>query len=349
MRSTHLPDGTSEQDRWLTPDGWRDDPIPEAERLPGRFALPGLVDAHSHLSFGAGTDGPVPLDAAGAERNRERYARNGVALVRDAGGTPSVVLNLLRIAGRPFVVPAGRHLAPRGMYFDAVHLPAEPADVVDIAVAEVEQGARWVKLVADFVPARARGSAPLPSPEQTYGLDVVRRLVSATHAAGARVAAHVTLPLAADLVTLGVDSIEHGTALDAGTVAEMGRRGIAWTPTLCAVLACAPDAPEERRRRVAERRQLFAELLPDAVRHGVPILTGSDVVGSVPREVALLVECGVEPVIALRAATTTARDFLGADAADAPSAVVTYDADPRTDPEVLARPAAIVIGGVRVH
>lgn len=85
------------------------------------------------------------------------------------------------------------------------------------------------------------------------------------------------------------------------------------------------------------------------MRLGVPVLTGSDVVGSVPREVALLAECGLDPTDALRAATTAALHFLGPDAADAPPSVVTYPQDPRNDPEVLARPAAIVMGGVRVR
>jgi hypothetical protein len=62
-------------------------------------------------------------------------------------------------------------------------------------------------------------------------------------------------------------------------------------------------------------------LLPKAMRLGIPSLTGSDVVGSIPREIALLVECGLEPVDALRAATTTAVGFLGADGAGAPPAV----------------------------
>ena len=86
-----------------------------------------------------------------------------------------------------------------------------------------------------------------------------------------------------------------------------------------------------------------------AVRLGVPVLTGSDVVGSVPREITRLVDCGLDPVDALRAATTTAMRFLGGDAADAPPSVVTFDADPRDDPLVLRRPAAIVIGGVRIR
>jgi imidazolonepropionase-like amidohydrolase len=349
VRAVLLPDGTRVRDRWLGAGCWDDEPVPGAELLPGRFALPGLVDAHSHVSLAQAADGPVLVDAAGAEANRARQAADGVALLRDAGGAPEVVLPLPQVPGRPHLVAAGRHLAPRGLYFEAVHRPAESDEVVDIALAELVAGAKWVKLVADFVPAPARAAGAWHQAQQTYDFDVVSRLVSAVHNAGARVAAHVTLPLVADLVRLGVDSVEHGTALDEDTLAEMGRRGIAWTPTLCATLSAPPDAPAERLRLVAERRERFGALLPAAIRHGVPVLTGSDVVGSVPREVALLTECGLSPLEALKAATTNATRFLGAEAATAPPAVVTYHADPRNDPAVLTQPAAVVIGGVRVR
>jgi imidazolonepropionase-like amidohydrolase len=206
-----------------------------------------------------------------------------------------------------------------------------------------------VKLVADFAPATARASSASPADEPTYDIDVVGELVAATHGVGARVAAHVTTELVTDLVALGIDSVEHGTALDEVTIADMARRGTAWTPTLCATLSIAENAPEDRHRLVAERRERFRDLLPTAVRQGVPVLTGSDVVGSIPREIALLVECGLDPVDALRSSTETALRFLGDDAAEAPPSVVTFDEDPREDPDALTRPAAIVIGGVRVR
>jgi imidazolonepropionase-like amidohydrolase len=349
VRAIRLPEGGTLEDSWLTRDGWSEEPVADAEDLPGRFALPGFVDAHSHVSFGDGGDGPLPLDRAGAEANLERSARAGVAVIRDAGGDPSVVLRLPHVAGRPHVVAAGRHLAPAGYYFEAVHHPVEATDLVEVALRELAAGARWVKLVADFPSVAARASSVSPVPELTFDLDVVRELVAAAHGAGARVAAHVTTELVRDLVALGIDSVEHGTALDEGTVTEMARRGTAWTPTLCAALSVANDAPEERQRVVAERRERFQDLLPAAVRRGVSVLTGSDVVGSVPREIALLVECGLEPVDALRASTITAMRFLGDDVADAPSSIVTFAEDPRDDPAVLTRPAAIVIAGVRLR
>jgi imidazolonepropionase-like amidohydrolase len=348
VRAVRLPDGEAVEDTWLTGTGWRERPEPDAEDLPGRFALPGLVDAHSHASFGDGGDGPVPLDRRGAEANMERWARDGVAILRDAGGAPDVVLRLPLIAGRPHLVAAGRHLAPAGHYFETVHDPVEAPDLVRVALEELEAGARWVKLVADFSSPASRSSGA-PSAEPTYDLEVVRDLVAATHRAGARIAAHVTTELVEDLVRIGVDSIEHGTGVTEEVVGEMIRHGTAWTPTLCATLSLPDDPPEERSRLVAERRERSRELLPMAVHGGVPVLAGSDVIGSIPREIAMLVECGLDPVEALRAATTTAVGFLGADVAEAPPAVVTYTDDPREDPTALTRPAAVVIGGVRVR
>ena len=346
VRGVFLPDGHDVQERWLSASGWRETPSADARLLPGRFALPGLVDAHSHVSFRMGSDGPVPVDQVAADGQRERWAQQGVHIVRDAGGDPDVVLRLPAVPGRPFVVAAGRHLAPEGFYFDAVHHPVEAEEVIDVALAELALGARWVKLVADFPPVSARQMPGPAMAEQTYDLGVMQRLAAAVHTAGGRLAAHVTTALVRDLVGLGLDSVEHGTALDEDTVTEMARRRTAWVPTLCAALHTTPD--EGRERVVAERRALFSELLPSAIRQGVPVLTGSDVIGSIPREVALLAECGLDPVDALRAATTTATDFLADDIADAPASVVTYRDDPRNDPDVLATPAAVVIRGTRL-
>jgi imidazolonepropionase-like amidohydrolase len=347
VRAIRLPDGDTLEDAWLDATGWRIEPVPGAEDLPGRFALTGLVDAHSHVSFGW-RDGPVPLDQSGAQASLDRHALDGVAVVRDAGGDPAVVLAIRAAPGRPLLIAAGRHLAPPGLYFNAVHLPVQPGDLVDVALRELAAGARWVKLVADFSPARADAASNTGPPVQTYDLEVIRDLVGATHRAGGRVAAHATTTLVGDLVAAGIDSVEHGTEVDPSVVAQMAGRGTAWTPTLCAHLTLPQDAPPERRWIVAERRDRFRALLPMAIRLGVPILTGSDVVGSIPREVALLTDCGLAPIEALRAATTTAMDFLGLDPGEVAPSVVTYHDDPRDDPLVLGRPAAIVLGGKRV-
>jgi imidazolonepropionase-like amidohydrolase len=347
LRAVLLPDSDAVQDRWVAGGGWSDVPTPGAEELPGRFALPGLIDAHSHVSLAEGAEGPVPRDLDGAQAARESWAREGVAVLRDAGGDPAVVLAMKDCRGSPQLVASGRHLAPPGMYFPAIHQPVEPENLIDTALAELRAGATWTKLVADFAPPAEAGK-PRPAAEPTFDLELVGRLIAAVHANGGRVAAHVTTGVVADLVRLGLDSVEHGTALDKTALSEMARRGTAWTPTLCAVLSIDPDDADERRRVVSERREVFRALLPKAVAWGVPVLTGSDVVGSIPREVALLVEHGLTPLDALRAATTTAVAFLRPPRKGRAPSVVTYEADPREAPDVLEHPAAVIIEGVRV-
>lgn len=350
MNATWVVDGEEASTRWLSPLGWSEVPVVGAEPLPGRYAVHGLVDAHSHVSFGMASGGPVPLDAAAAAHRRGLHGHEGVTLLRDAGGIPDVVLGMKREPGVPELVPAGRHLAPPGYYFVDVHQPVAPDDVVDVVRAEIAMGARWVKLVADFSPARASNiAAQNAPPEQTYDLDVIARVIDTAHAAGARVAAHVTTSLVGDLVNLGLDSVEHGPALDEVTVIEMGRRGTAWVPTLCALLAGERDQSEDVRHRTAALRDRLTVLLVLAQRVGVPILTGSDVVGSVPREAALLVSCGLTPEAALRAATTAGRAFIAEDTTAVPASVVTYHGDPRADPKVLGDPVAVIIDGVRVR
>jgi imidazolonepropionase-like amidohydrolase len=55
---------------------------------------------------------------------------------------------------------------------------------------------------------------PSGPPAPTYSGEAIEAMVAAVHAAGGRVAAHVQTDLIAPLVRAGVDSIEHGTAMD---------------------------------------------------------------------------------------------------------------------------------------
>jgi len=108
--------------------------------------------------------------------------------------------------------------------------------------------------------------------------------------------------------------------------------------------------PESRAifEHAKERTQ---ELLPLAVRLSVPILTGTDVVGTLAGEVAHLARFGLSPADAIAAATSWAYSFLKV-VPNQPGILatfVTYQADPLGDPKVLQSPAAVVIGGVRVR
>lgn len=345
VEGTWLPDGEP-RTCWVSGGHLAEGPLDGAELLPGRFVLGGLVDAHCHLSTRRTDAGPEPDDESGSRARLTRAWAQGVSVVRDTGGVHGIPLRLAaETPGR--LQASGRFLAPRGQYFPALHDPVEQGDLVRAALAEVAAGARWVKLVGDF----PRLDVEHQPTEPTYDIEVVRRLVEAVHGAGARVAAHTATVLVSELVAAGVDSVEHGPGLTEDDLAAMAAGGAAWTPTLGAMLDPRVEDSDVRRVRVAGTVERLRTLLPLARRLGVPVLTGSDVVGSVPGEVGWLVRLGLEPAEALAAATTTARAFLGVPGPleGGPADVVTYDADPRDDPAVLGRPVAVLHGGRRIR
>ena len=351
VHAVPLPDGDRPVDLWVDAAGCLvSEPVPAADRLPGRYVIPGLVDAHAHPAVAGTAGGPVALSGAEALDALAGWAASGVCLVRDAGSPGGLVLQLDLAAGMPRLQAAGRFLAPAGRYFPAL-LPEEAPEqqLTELALGELASGGRWVKLIADF-PAVVDGMPSGPA-APTYPGEVIEAMVAAVHAAGGRVAAHVTTDLVSPLVRAGIDSIEHGTAMDEQALRLMAQTGAAWTPTLCAVLSVPDTAPEAAKRRAADYRRRLRELLPLAHRLGVPILTGTDTAGSVAREVALLAAHGLEPAAALTAATTTGYRFLGEsfDTAGQPATLVTYQDDPRDDLAALSSPVAVIIDGVRVR
>jgi hypothetical protein len=351
LRAVHLPDGIDVEDVWIDRSGsFVDTAIDDAESLPGAYACHGLVDAHAHPSVEMGPVGPVAVDASGTLEKLGQWAREGVTAVRDVGSPGGLTLRLDLGHGLPNVQAAGRFLAPAGRYFpDLLPQDAPEDQLTALALAEVQRGARWVKVIGDF-PLVSQG-VPSGPPHPTYRLSAITELVVAVHAVGARVAVHSTIGDVADLVAAGVDSIEHGTSIDEAALQLMAQTGAAWTPTLCAVLGPQDkDLPPDRRKQRADYRDRLSTLLPTAIRLGVPVLTGSDGIGSVAREVTLLAAHGLPATEALAAATTTAYRFLDVDQTrgTTPTSLVTYDADPREDPSVLSTPRAVIIRGQRV-
>jgi imidazolonepropionase-like amidohydrolase len=346
VHGIELPFGDREQSWWVNESGTVvDRPIEGAETLPGRFVLAGLVDAHAHPAVGIGSSGPIALNEQQTRGNLLAWAETGITLVRDVGSPGGITLDLVPRPQEPSVRAAGRFLAPEHRYFEELLLePVGEEDLIDVALQQIRAGATWVKVIGDF---------PLLPEfvdlERTYPIELIAQLCTAVHTAGARVAVHTTLPDVNTLVLAGVDSVEHGHELDKSSIAEMGRRGVAWTPTLCALLSHAgdPDALPEMLNWVRETRARLAELLPLAVRLGVPVLAGTDVVGSIPQEVIHLVDLGLDPSEALAAASDWGRRFLGDD--DDRTDIVTYEHDPREDPVQLTNPCAVVVGGIRLR
>ncbi len=335
LPSTQLPDG-DERALWVVDGLLSSTPVDGAEVLPGQFTLPGLVDAHAHVALGE----HHPVGALEAVASLRAMARGGILLVRDVGAPGSITLDLRLGPESPEFLPAGRWLAPEGRFFGEYHEPVPADALIAAALAEVARGARWIKVVADW-----------DTPELSYDLGVLRALAAAVHGAGARWTAHVQWTGVGTVVAAGVDSVEHGCLVDAATLDAMAARGVAWTPTLTAFNQPLPDdVPPERRKRRDDVLDNYRTQLPVALARGVPILAGTDTAGSIVDEIRYLIAFGLSPTQALRAASTEARAFLGARPLEtgAPADVVTYLDDPREDPGVLDRPAAVLRGGIRI-
>ena len=351
VHAVPLPDGDRAVDLWVDDAGClATEPLAGAEELPGRFAAPGLVDAHAHPAVGVDDGWPVAVDAAATARALAGWAQSGVGLVRDTGSPGGSVLDLEPAPGLPRLLAAGRFLAPAGQYFPALLPDGVPEErLTELALAELARGSQWVKVIADF-PVVTDGT-PSGPPSATYSAAAIEAMVAAVHAAGGKVAAHVTTDLVAQLVRAGVDSVEHGTAMDESSLRLMAGTGAAWTPTLSAALRLPDSAPEPVRQWLSAYRERLTELLPLARRLGVPVLAGTDAFGTLAGEVALLAQHGLEPAAAIAAATVTAYRFLGEafDQRGQPTTLVTYDDDPRQDLAVLQTPRAVLIDGVRVR
>jgi imidazolonepropionase-like amidohydrolase len=319
-------------------------PQDDAETLSGAYAIAGLVDCHAHSTFDLSDRDLQPGAAETVAANMRDYYAAGVTAIRDAGGVSMAAVE----ARDPRILAAGRFLAPPGRYFTDWTLPTEADGLVAAATGQVAAGATWVKIVDDwFSPESGRV-------EQHYEPSTLTDVVQAVHAAGARVAMHCmdTASVEAALVS-GVDSVEHGCNIQPEQIERMAAAGTPWCPTITLVSGFmlhqeVPD-PDYQTRVRAFYNEGLAVLLPQAAALGVPILAGSDTIPPADfwQEIAALHRYGLDAETAIASATSTARSYLGLRDLEegAPADVVLYDADPRDDPEVLERPALVMVGG----
>jgi len=324
---------------WIRPrDGEEDPGDAEVIDATGATIVPGLVDAHSHVTGPGGarwldrfTDPPERL-LEYAEANGRLAWNAGIRWLRDLG-SPVVTdptdgrRRALAIgvrdrwrgrAGFPAIRSAGSWMTRPGALPAGVAVEAGNGDeLLALAMQQLDDGADLVKLYFD-------SRDPSRSP---WSLNEVRRLVDAVHARGAKVAAHVGRIAGVRVaVAGGVDSVEHGNQLDAAVAREMAAKGIVLVTTLTVLRSFISFARTTRISTFAGsgRAATYAaelEAVEASVRiardAGVTIAAGSDFGGGSARanhlawEVESLVAAGLEPVDALAAATWRAGELLG--------------------------------------
>lgn len=345
--ATLLPGGGSPQDWWIAEGKLSRTAVPNARTLPGCFAMPGMVDAHTHLSMSFDRFGKIgDATAEVVQANLQDKLRRGVLAVRDTGVLPHTPQRAYH-ESRMQVLTCGNLNAPAGRFHSGIYVPVDAEHLVESALREVERGLRWVKIIADFPGPDYNFFDPLLN----YPINVIQHLCAAVHAAGARVAAHISGPRVGDLVAAGIDSIEHGCMMTGEVLSDMAARGTAWVPTLTTVTRAvtmmvqsgAPFAPFAL-RCIEQLKQT----IPLADQLGVPVLVGTDEhPGDYVDEVKLLCEFGLSRRAALAGASSIARSYLGLSGITdgAPAHLVLFERDPRDDLDVLANPTAIIANG----
>jgi imidazolonepropionase-like amidohydrolase len=355
-------------------------PGAEILELEGSTVLPGLIEAHSHVLLHAYDEAswndqvlkePRSLRVARATNHLRDTLLAGFTTIRDLGtegaayddvGLKQAVEEGILVGPRMLVttraIVATGSYGPKG--YDPewnVPLGAEPADgndLVRVTRDQIGKGADWIKVYADYRWG-ARGES-----QPTFSVEELALIVATAKSSGRPVVAHAgTAEGMRRAVEAGIETIEHGYGGTPEVFRLMASRGVALCPTLAATDATARYAgwkkgQEPEPERVTETRASFRAAL-DA---GVVICNGSDVGvfphGDNARELELMVEYGMTPLGALKAATSvnarvlhleneigSVRDGLLAD-------LIAVEGDPTSDVKSL-RKVVLVMKGGKIH
>ena len=319
-----------------------DVPVPADARLIDLSAytvLPGLMDAHTHLTIDQRNQDPLAeLEHTAAERafgsipNARAVLLAGFTTVRDLGSYRALVDVALRdainrgdvigprmyVAGAYVTISGGAGAVtgfapdlalPWDLRYGTADSPSEVRERVRLLAGHrvdvIKMFATGAVLTHNSNPA---GREATPE-ELAAGADEARNfgLKLAVHAHGA---AGIKAAVRA-----GAASIEHGTLMDDEGRALMKQHGTYLVPTLEVRECVGNNYPPEF---VSKAQQIMTEQLANfrkAVAAGVKIGFGTDIgvcpFGRNAREFTLMVENGMTPMQAIQAATTTDADLLG--------------------------------------
>jgi imidazolonepropionase-like amidohydrolase len=310
--------------------------------------MPGLMDAHTHLSGEASEDWkqdeldifkkPIPQEAVEATVYARRMLESGFTTVRDLGSNDLVdvglrnAINEGKVPG-PRMLVAVNALGSRGGHCDwsAGYRPElfarEPdsRDGVISGADDARNGVRWnIKHGADVIKVCASGGVlsladKVDSPQLTQA--ELNAIVDEAHALGRKSAAHAHGAEAAKrALRAGIDSIEHGTFLDDEALGLMKQKGayLVYTPTLCLAERMKRNgAPAVILQKSAAADAAQVKMFARALAKGVNLGFGSDSAvcphGSQWEQMVHMAKQGMKPLAVLRSATLADAKLFGID------------------------------------
>jgi len=353
--------------------------------LKNKTVMPGLIDCHVHLEHQYGknrtterftqNDADIAYIAAVYAK---RTLMAGFTTVRDLGGTGVNIslrkaVNLGQVDG-PRIITAGRAISASGGHMDesdgfrddAFNHKMGPDDGVADGRDELIKAVRLqIKRGSDVIKIASTGGV-LDLTENSSGaefsIDEIKAVVETAKDYGLRVACHAHGAEGIKRAILGgVTSIEHGTFMNDEDMELAKKYGTYLVPTIIAGRSTADSAkipgyfPPVIARKALEVGPKIQATFGRAYKAGVKIAFGTDA-GVYPHgknaiEFQYMVEAGMPPMEAIKAATTSAADLLGmSDKIGSISKgkfadIVAVDGDPLTDITILQKMAFVMKEG----
>ena len=346
--------------------------------LPGETLLPGLIDMHVHLTSLAEIGGYQGLKytdnfwTAVGVPNAKTTLNAGFTTVRNVGSSDFADVALQQaidggwIQG-PRIVPATYAIGATGGHCDDTGLPPyydKKADSVISGPEGAREKVRWLhKYGAEVIKICATGgvfSLGDSVGAQQLSIEEMKAIADEAHMLGLRVAAHAHGDAGIhDAILAGIDTIEHASLASDSTIALAKQHGTWFDMDIYNddyILATGTTNGTEQESIDKERaiglkqRQTFQR----AVRAGVKMLFGTDA-GVYPhgdngKQFAKMVQWGMTPIQAIRAATTSASEALdrpdvGSIAPGAYGDIIAVRGDPLQNVAVLEHVDAVIKGG----
>jgi imidazolonepropionase-like amidohydrolase len=339
--------------------------------------LPGLIDAHTHMTMYTDetpgepmlkqlTSNPPSVELFLARKGAMRTLEAGVTTVRDLGADQYLDIAMRDLINRGEMIGPRMFVCGYGLYI--TNTPYKPgmnpaaggiADGVPEVLKSVRQqivaGADVIKMYA------STGTDDDVTGFQTYSYEEIKAAVDAAHQFGKKIAIHSYGPDGArDAVRAGTDSLEHATDMDDATIQAMAKRGTFYVPTIDHNRYYLDNGDKiGYAKGYKEKLQAFIprnlETARKAHKAGVKFAMGSDAIysmfGQNTRELGWFVKAGMTPEQALRTATTNAAELLGKEkelGAVAPgyfADLVAVGGDPTTDIDVVLNNVKWVMKG----